>query len=207
MFVLRSEICHFRRLQLKLQFVSDQGDEFRIGGFSLGIADGVAEKSLERIQVASVPGHFDGMADGSFHSGRGGLEGLCHLGIEDLGDGIGVPYGPPGSLAGCSRRTLQRLSANVDDLLLSLSSRNSLLYGFENMIAKPNRKVKREPNEHFRKFSWKLSKQFPAQLSTIYMKFGIVKTFLNNLIFLKHLAGDSWHRRHPLLLARCFFVV
>jgi hypothetical protein len=63
-----------------------------------------------------------------------------------------VPYGPPGSLAGCSRRTLQRLSANVDDLLLSLSSRNSLLYGFENMIAKQKWKVKLEPNEHFRKF-------------------------------------------------------
>ena len=147
------------------------------------------------------------MADSTLHSGRGGLKGFRHLGVEHLGDGIGVPYGPPGSLARCNRRTLQRLSANVDDLLLSLSSRNSLLYGFENMIAKPNRKVKREPNEHFRKFSWKLSKQFLAQLSAIYPKFGIVKTFIRNLIFLKHLAGDSWHRRHPLLLARCFFVV
>jgi len=42
---------------------------------------------------------------------------------------------------------------NVDDLSLSLSSRLLLLYGFENMIAKPNRKVKREPNKHFKKFS------------------------------------------------------
>ena len=149
----QSEIGNFTWLQLKLQFVCDQGDEFGIGGFSFGIADGIAEKSLQRIQVASVPGHFDGMADRPFHSAGGGLEGLCHLRIQNLGDGIGVPYGPPGSLAGCSRRTLQSLSANVDDLLLSLSSRNSLLYGFENMIAKPNRKVKREPNEHFRKFS------------------------------------------------------
>ena len=76
------------------------------------------------------------MADGPFHPAGGGLEGLRHLGVQYLGDGIGVPYGPPGSLAGCSWRTLQRLSANVDNLLLSLSSRNSLLYGFENMIAK-----------------------------------------------------------------------
>ena len=91
------------------------------------------------------------MADGSFHSGRGGLECFRHLGVQYLGDGVGVPYGPPGSLAGCSRRTLQRLSANVDDLLLSLSSRNSLLYGFENMIAKQKWKVKLETNEHFRK--------------------------------------------------------
>ena len=91
------------------------------------------------------------MSDGPFHSAGGGLEGFCHLRVEHLGDGVGVPYGPPGSLAGCSRRTLQRLSANVDDLLLSLSSRNSLLYGFENMIAKQKWKVKLEPNEHFRK--------------------------------------------------------
>ena len=92
------------------------------------------------------------MADGSLHSGRRGLECLGHLGVQYLCDGIGVPYGPPGGLTGCSRRTLQRLSANVDDLLLTLSSRNSLLYGFENMIAKQKWKVKLEPNEHFRKF-------------------------------------------------------
>ena len=86
--MVRSEIGNLRRLQLKLQFISDQGDKFRIRGFSLGIADGIAEKSLQSIQVASVPGHFDGMADSPFHSGRGSLEGLCHLGVQDLGDGI-----------------------------------------------------------------------------------------------------------------------
>ena len=82
------EICHFAGLQLKLQFVSDKGDKFRIRGFSLGIADGIAEKSLQSVQIASVPCHFDGMADSTFHSGWGGLEGLCHLGVENLGDGI-----------------------------------------------------------------------------------------------------------------------
>ena len=92
------------------------------------------------------------MANGPLHTAGGGGEGFGYLGVEDLCDGVGVPYGPPGSLAGCSRRTLQRLSANVDDLLLSLSSRNSLLYGFENMIAKQKWKVKLETNEHFRKF-------------------------------------------------------
>ena len=149
------EIGNLAGLQLKLKLVSDQGDEFGIRRFALCIADGITEKSLQRIQVASVPGYFDGMADGALYSAGGGLEGFCHLRVQDLGDGVGVPYGPPGSLAGCSRRNLQRLSANVDDLLLSLSSRNSLLYGFENMIAKQNRKVKREPNEHLRKFSWR----------------------------------------------------
>ena len=132
----QSEIRHLRCLQLKLELVCDEGDEFRIRGFSLGVADGIAEESLQGVQVASVPGYLDGMADGPFHPAGGGLECFCHLRVEHLGDGIGVPCGPPGSLAGCSRRTLQRLSANVDDLLLSLSSRSTLLYGFENMIAK-----------------------------------------------------------------------
>ena len=132
----QSEIGYLAGLELEWQFISDKGNEFRIRGFSLGIADSIAEKSLQSVQVAAIPGYFDGVADGSFHSAGGGLECFRHLGIQYLGDGIGVPYGPPGSLAGCSRRTLQRLSANVDDLLLSLSSRSLLLYGFENMIAK-----------------------------------------------------------------------
>ena len=34
----QSEIGNLVRLQLKLQFISDKGDEFRIRGFSLGIA-------------------------------------------------------------------------------------------------------------------------------------------------------------------------
>ena len=44
----QSEIGNLRRLQLKLQFVSDQGDEFRIRGFSLGIADGSVKKSYRQ---------------------------------------------------------------------------------------------------------------------------------------------------------------
>ena len=87
--MVRSEIGNLRRLQLKLQFISDQGDKFRIRGFSLGIADGISEKSLQSVQVASVPGHFDGMADGTLHSGRGGLECLGDLWVQYLGDGVG----------------------------------------------------------------------------------------------------------------------
>ena len=95
---VQSEIGYFGRLQLKLELVSDQGDEFRIRGFSLGIADSVAEKSLEGIQITTIPSYLNGVSDCPFHSGRGGLEGLCHLGVEHLGDGIGVPYGPPEGL-------------------------------------------------------------------------------------------------------------
>ena len=88
------EICYFAGLQLKLQFISNKGDKFRIRGFSFGIADGIAEKSLEGIQIASVPGDFDGMADGPLYSGRCGLECFRHLGVEHLGDGVRVPDGP-----------------------------------------------------------------------------------------------------------------
>jgi hypothetical protein len=86
----QSEIGNLRRLQLKLQFIGDKGDEFGIRGFSLGIADGVAEKSLQSVQITSVPGYFDGVSDGTLHSAWGGLECFRHLGIQYLGDGIGV---------------------------------------------------------------------------------------------------------------------
>ena len=86
----QSEIGNLGRLQLKLELVCDKGDELTVRGFSLGIADGIAEKSLERIQIAPIPGDLDGVPDGPLHSGRGGLECFCHLGIQYLGDGIGV---------------------------------------------------------------------------------------------------------------------
>ena len=82
------EICHFAGLQLKLQFVCNKGDEFRIRGFSLGITDSIAEKSLQCVQISTIPGHFDGVADGTLYAGRCGLEGLCHLRIQHLGNGV-----------------------------------------------------------------------------------------------------------------------
>ena len=84
-----SEICYCAGLQLKLQFVCNLGNKFGFRWLALRIADGIAEEPLERIQIPSVPGHFDGMADGTLHSGRGGLECLGHLRVQYLGDGIG----------------------------------------------------------------------------------------------------------------------
>ena len=148
----QSKIRHFRRLQLQGKLVCNKGDELRVGRLAFGIGNRVAKEALEGIQIASVPGDFDGMADGPLYPAGGGVKPFGHLGIEYLGDGIGVPYGPPGSLTGCSRRTLQRLSANVDDLLLTLSSCNSLLYRFVYMITKSDSIVKRETYKHLRKF-------------------------------------------------------
>ena len=75
---------------MKLELVCDKGDEFRISRFSLGIADGIAEKSLQGVQIPSVPGHFDGMADGTLHAAGGGLECLGDLRVQYLGDCVGV---------------------------------------------------------------------------------------------------------------------
>ena len=73
---------------MQLQFVSDQGDELGIGGLALGIADRIPEKSLQRVQIPSVPCYLNGVADGTLYPGRRGLECLGHLGVQYLGDGI-----------------------------------------------------------------------------------------------------------------------
>ena len=84
----QSEIGNLVRLQLRLELVCDEGNKFRIRRLALSIADRVPEEALEGIQVTSVPGDFDGMADGTFHTAGCGLEGFRHLGVEYLGDGI-----------------------------------------------------------------------------------------------------------------------
>ena len=72
------------------QFVCDKGNKFRIRRLALRIAHRIAEKSLKGIQVTSVPGYFDGVADGTLYPTGSGLECFCHLGVQYLGDGIGV---------------------------------------------------------------------------------------------------------------------
>ena len=73
-----------------MQLVRNQGDELRVGGLSLGVADGIAKESLQGVQIAPVPGNLDGVTNGPLHSGRRGAEGLGYLGVENLGDGVGV---------------------------------------------------------------------------------------------------------------------
>ena len=81
-------------LELKLELVRNQGDELRIGWLSLGVADGVAEEPLQRVQIAPVPGNFDGVTDGTLHSAGGCPKGFRYLGIEDFRNGVRVPDGP-----------------------------------------------------------------------------------------------------------------
>ena len=146
-----SEIGNLAGLQLKLQFICNKGDEFRFGGFSLGVADGIAEKSLECVQVASVPSNLDSMADGSFDSGWCGLECFCHLGVEHFCDGIGVPYGPPGSLLdGVCETSLNNKFCGCIYCFISCPY-HCWFVGLIPMITKSNFLVKFEGNKHLKK--------------------------------------------------------
>ena len=86
--VPQSVIPHLGALELQLQPVGNQGDELTIGGLSLGVGHRVAKEALEGVQISSVPGYLDGVADGPLYPGRRGAEGLCHLGVEHLGNGV-----------------------------------------------------------------------------------------------------------------------
>ena len=55
--------AHRHLLSSQGQTVRDHGDELRIGRLSLDIAHRIAEKALERFDVAAVPGDLDGVAD------------------------------------------------------------------------------------------------------------------------------------------------
>ena len=84
----QSELGHVLSLELKLQFVRNQGDELRIGGLAFCIGHGVTEEALEGIQIASVPGDLDGVTDSTFDTGWGGAEGFGYLGVQYFCDGV-----------------------------------------------------------------------------------------------------------------------
>ena len=43
--------------------IRDHGDELRIGRLALDVADRIAKKLLQRVEIAAVPRHLDGVAD------------------------------------------------------------------------------------------------------------------------------------------------
>ena len=61
------EMGGIRTLELELELVRNEGNELRIGGFSFGVADGVAEESLQGVQISPIPCYLDGVADGLLH--------------------------------------------------------------------------------------------------------------------------------------------
>ena len=84
----QSEIGNLAGLELQGQFVGDKGNEFGIGRLSFCVGNRVPKEPLQGVQIATIPGYFDGVPDGSFNSAGGGLECFRHLGVQYLGDGI-----------------------------------------------------------------------------------------------------------------------
>ena len=50
------------------ELISYKCDEFRIGGFTLAGINGIAEESVEGIDVSAVPRYLYCVTDSSFHS-------------------------------------------------------------------------------------------------------------------------------------------
>ena len=71
-------------LALQLEPVGDHGDELRIGRLSLGGVYRIAEILLQRLDVAPVSCHLDGVTDGPFHPGWGSTEPFGYLRIQYL---------------------------------------------------------------------------------------------------------------------------
>lgn len=75
-------------IQLQPNLVGNQGNELTVGGLALADAHRVPKVLLQDIQVTSVPGHFDSVADSPFHPAGGGVEGLGNRRVQNLGDSL-----------------------------------------------------------------------------------------------------------------------
>ena len=88
-FVLRCRRTNLRHdLVFKPEVVRYHCDKLRIRGFSAGILYRIAEKSVEYVKVAPVPGDFYGVADRAFNAGRRRGVLLCDRRIKHLRDRI-----------------------------------------------------------------------------------------------------------------------
>ena len=123
-------------------YVGDPGDELTIGGFPLGIADGIAEEALQGIQISSVPGDLDGVAEGPFYPAWRGLEGFGDLGIQNLGDGV---RGLSAHAGGFQERRNRK-----GFIAFFIVPYSTALRGVVSIIAYSNFIVKFQPNKHLK---------------------------------------------------------
>ena len=65
-------------------------NELAVGGLSAQVVDGVAEVAVQRVHIAPVPRHLDGMADGALHPAGGGAVFLGDFRVQALGHGVDV---------------------------------------------------------------------------------------------------------------------
>ena len=81
-------IAYLCALQLQLELVGNEGDEFAVCGLASARLHRVAEEGVEGINVASVPRYLDCVAYRTFHAACGGLVFLRNRRVENLGDRI-----------------------------------------------------------------------------------------------------------------------
>ena len=127
---------------MQLEPVRNEGNKLTVGGFPLGIADGVAEEALQGVQVTPVPGHFDGVTDGPLYPAGGGLEGFGYLGVEDLGDGV---RGLSAHAGGFQKRRKRR-----GFIAFFIVPYSTALRGVVSIIAYSNFIVKFQPNKRLK---------------------------------------------------------
>ena len=65
-------------------------DELTVGGLAAQVMDGVAEVAVQRIHIAPVPCHLDGMADSALHPAGGGAVALGDLRVQALGHRVDI---------------------------------------------------------------------------------------------------------------------
>ena len=65
-------------------------DKLAVGGLSAQVVDGVAEVAVQRIHIAPVPCHLDGMADGALHPAGGGAVALGNFRVQALGHRVDI---------------------------------------------------------------------------------------------------------------------
>ena len=57
-----------RQLVFEPQIIGDHRDKLRVGRLAAVVLDGVAEIGIEHVHVPAVPGHLNGVADGTLHA-------------------------------------------------------------------------------------------------------------------------------------------
>ena len=129
-------------LELQLKPIRNQRNKLTIRGLALGVAHGVAKEALQGVEIAPVPGDLDGVADGPFYPARCCLEGLRHLGVQDLRDGV---RGLSAHAGGFQERRKRK-----GFIAFFIVPYSTALRGVASIIAYSNFIVKFQPNKHLK---------------------------------------------------------
>ena len=129
-------------LELQLKPVCNERNKLTVGGLALGVAHRVAKEALQGVQIAPVPGHLDGVANGPLYPAWGSLEGLGYLGVEDLGDGV---RGLSAHAGGFQERRKRK-----GFIAFFIVPYSTALRGVASIIAYSNFIVKFQPNKHLK---------------------------------------------------------